>query len=122
VAALNKELDEKKSLIRDWASGEMKKLRALDPTLTMLEVPTREGTLSVVFPSDKPCLRAAATLDTLVENLKSSRVGLVAEQKWALSKDFKKNWLLGAFTKTEQKEILRVITFEPETPKVEPAK
>lgn len=122
VAALTKELEERKTLIRDWAGGEMKKLRLVDPSLTMIEVPTKEGTLSVVFPSDKPTVRQAASLDTLVENMKGARLPLVAQQKWVLVPEFKKNWLNGAFTKTEQRDILRVIGWEEETARVEPAK
>lgn len=122
VAALTKELEERKTLIRDWAGGEMKKLRLVDPSLTMIEVPTKEGTLSVVFPSDKLTVRQAASLDTLVENMKGARLPLVAQQKWVLAPEFKKNWLNGAFTKTEQRDILRVIGWEEETARVEPAK
>lgn len=124
IAALTEQLDEKKETIRAWANDAFPVARKADPELTMLEVPTKEGTLSVIFPSDKPVVRKGQELVTLSKDLVEAKSKLVVVQEWCISSDFKTNWLApeSPFTKAERKIIEKVIDWKPQTCRVEPAK
>ena len=124
IAALTKDLDEKKAVIRTWANDAYPLARKADPECTMLEVPTREGTLSVIFPSDKPEVKEGAELETLAKELLPVKSQLVVAQEWRMVKEFKENWLAEPtlFSKQERKIIEKVIFWKPQTCRIEPAK
>lgn len=124
IAALSEQLEEKKNTIRSWATDRFAEIRKNDPGCTMLEVPTAEGTLSVIFPSDKPEVRKGQELAFLAKELLPAKAKLVVVQEWCLVSEFKKTWVSpeSPFTKAERKIIEKVIGWKPQTPRVEPAK
>lgn len=125
VTALNKELEECKDIIRPWAIEEYATARQGNSELTMLEVPTTEGTLSVVFPKDKPDFIKGANPEAMLVEMPPVRSNLIAmpKREVVIVKEFYENWVTeGTFTKTERKFISRFIEFKEQTPRIEPAK
>lgn len=121
-----KELEERKKTIRTWAIEAFVRAVANDPACTMLEVPTKEGTLSVIFPRDKPVVVEGQDLELVFQKLPPEKSSLVVEplSGFSIVKGFYEAWTAPSppFTKTEQRLIRKVITFQGQTPRVEPSK
>lgn len=124
IAAATKELEECKEVIRPWAVEAYAQARHGNPELTMLEVPTKEGTLSVVFPHDKPSFIKGTEPEMLFQVLPPVKSALVVEREVVIVKGFYDSWTDASspFTKSEQKVIQKVIEFKEQTPRIEPAK
>lgn len=124
IAALSTELEEAKDIIRSWAIEAYAVAQKGNPELTMLEVPTKEGTLSVIFPRDKPAFIKGTEPEMLFQTLPPMKSNLVVEHEVCIVKGFYESWTSPSspFTKAEQKLIAKVIEFKEQTPRIEPAK
>jgi hypothetical protein len=123
IAALSKDLEAAKDIIRPYATEWYQEARKGSPEMTMVEIPTTEGTLSVIFPSDKPDVKKGQKLELLVAELPQKRSELVVVSELSLVKTFKESYLTeGFFSKSERRLIDKVIEWKEQTPRVEPAK
>lgn len=124
IAALVSELDECKDIIRPWAVETYATARAGNPELTMLEVPTSEGTLSVIFPRDKADFVKGKNIEALLIELVPMKADLIVKKEFVIAKGFYDSWTSvdSPFTKTEKKLVERYICFKEQTPRIEPAK
>lgn len=123
ISALTRQLDEKKALIRAWADGRHALAWNGETAPEMMEIPTEEGTLSIIFMSDQPSVKKGESLVTLVSQLTPPVAKMVLVEELAIAKTFKESWRSPSdFTKAEQKIIEKVIGWSTPTTRIEPAK
>lgn len=128
IADLLVGLDKEKDAIRTWAMTEKEK----DAGLSMLEIPTNEGTCTVTFPIDKPEVVKGMDPMILLHQIAPAKLELIGtvESKWVFAKGFGELWNRVArdgvdsslFSPDDHKAIELVVTLKPQTPRVEPAK
>ena len=123
ISALTRQLDEKKALIRAWADGRRELAWSGETAPEMMEIPTEEGTLSIIFMSDQPFVKKGESLVTLASQLTPPVAKMVIVEELAIAKTFKESWRSPSdFTKAEQKIIEKVIGWSTPTTRIEPAK
>lgn len=123
ISALTRQLDEKKAVIRAWADGRRELAWNGVTAPEMMEIPTEEGTLSIIFMSDQPSVKKGESLVTLVSELTPPVAKMVLVEKLEIAKTFKESWRAPSdFTKAEQKIIEKVIGWSTPTTRIEPAK
>jgi len=117
IKTLLLELAEYKEILRPWA------IDVAGDSHDMIEIPTNEGALTIVFPKATAVFVEGSNPLSLFDNLLPPISALVIERKAAIAKAFYGAWENeGAFTKPERRIIAKVIEFRPSTPRIEPAK
>ena len=91
ISALTRQLDEKKALIRAWADGRRELAWNGETAPEMMEIPTEEGTLSIIFMSDQPSVKKGESLVTLVSQLTPPVAKMVLVEELAIAKTFKES-------------------------------
>jgi hypothetical protein len=117
IKTLLLELAEYKEILRPWA------IDVAGDSHDMIEVPTNEGALTIVFPRATAVFVEGSNPLSLFDDLVPRTSALVVERKAAIAKAFYATWESEAtLTKVERRIIAKVIEFRPSTPRIEPAK
>lgn len=121
---IEKRMDELKEVIRPWAKEKFLADRVGNPQLTMIEIPSSQGTCSVVFPRDTASIVKGTSPNIIKPKLPAEKWNLLFTDTVVLSDSFRESWLAAqsTFTKAERNLVLKVVTFQEATPRVEPAK
>lgn len=122
--ALAKRMGELKDIIRPYAVDVFGEARKGNPDLTMVEIPSAQGTLSVIFPKDKPTIIKGTNPNLVKMKLPLEKWNLAFVEEVSIKKEFSDSWAAEPcpFTKAERNLISKVIAFEEATPRIEPAK
>jgi hypothetical protein len=121
---LGKRMNELKELIRPYAIEVYGEARKGTPDLTMIEIPSTAGTLSVIFPRDVPKIIKGTDPNLVKMKLPLEKWNMAFVEEVSIKKEFSDSWTAEPcpFTKAERNLISKVIRFEEATPRIEPAK
>ena len=121
---IEKRMEELKGVIRPWAREKWLQDRVGNPDLTMIEIPSSQGTCSVIFPRDSADIVAGTSPSIIKPKLPAEKWNLLFTETVVLSSGFRDSWLAAqnTFSKAERNLVLKVVTFKEATPRVETAK
>lgn len=115
--------DELKETIRTYAIETRNAIPEVDRP-SMIEIPSKMGTCSIVFPHDEPKFIKGANPALAKLRLPLDKFSLAFTETIDINKKFWENWTQdpSAFTKEQRSIIQRVITFKEASPRVVPSK
>lgn len=119
IKELQTQLETHKEVIRSFAL-----LQELDPEETMIKIPTPEGVTSVIFIRDKAKVKDDKNIEDLKRFLVPSTLEHIVEEQTVLTNTFADTFWNRpkTFSESERAVIYDFVRWEPQKPRVEPAK